>query len=87
MGESLISESENHLFISVKDNGNGISVENQDKIFVPNFTTKNSGMGLGLAMVHRIIENMGGGITFETTPGLGTEFILKLPVTVDQIHL
>lgn len=82
-----ISESENHLFISVKDNGNGISVENQDKIFVPNFTTKNSGMGLGLAMVHRIIENMGGGITFETTPGLGTEFILKLPVTVNQIHL
>jgi len=79
-----ITELKNHLLISVKDNGDGISVENQEKIFTPNFTTKNSGMGLGLVMVHKIIENMDGEITFKTTLGVGTEFILKLPLAVSS---
>lgn len=77
--EVFIESLNEEVIIKVKDNGTGISAENQDKIFVPNFTTKNSGMGLGLAMVHKIIENMGGDISFSTSPGVGTEFTLKLP--------
>ncbi len=75
-----IAEEGDSIFVSVTDNGNGVSQENQDKIFVPNFTTKNSGMGLGLAMVQKIIENMNGEITFKTTPEIGTVFILKFPL-------
>jgi signal transduction histidine kinase len=75
-----IIEENDIILVSVIDNGNGISQENQDKIFVPNFTTKNSGMGLGLAMVQKIIENMNGEITFKTTPEVGTKFILKFPL-------
>ena len=76
-------EQENYVLVSVTDNGNGISKENQDKIFVPNFTTKNSGMGLGLAMVQKIIENMNGEISFQTTPDVGTVFIIKFPLKKD----
>lgn len=63
--------------IIVEDNGKGISVENESRIFVPNFTTKNSGMGLGLAMVQKIIENMGGKIHFESEEGKWTKFMLE----------
>jgi signal transduction histidine kinase len=81
-GKVMVSlmEEEAFILVSVLDNGSGISRENQDKIFVPNFTTKNSGMGLGLAMVQKIIENMSGDISFKTTPDVGTEFVLKFPL-------
>ncbi len=68
----------NLLKIVIEDNGKGISKDNYSRIFVPNFTTKNSGMGLGLAMVQKIIENMGGQIYFETKENVGTKFILEL---------
>ena len=68
----------NFLKIIVEDNGRGILEDNYSRIFVPNFTTKNSGMGLGLAMVQKIIENMGGQIYFETEEKIGTKFIIKL---------
>ena len=55
-----------HYVIAVEDNGQGISKEQQEKIFVPNFTTKSSGMGLGLAMVKSIVESAGGKISFES---------------------
>lgn len=67
-------------YIRIKDNGTGISLENQAKIFMPNFTTKNSGMGLGLAMVQKILENMQAEISFETSEGKGTEFKIIFPV-------
>ena len=72
------SKKESGFTIIVEDNGNGISDENESRIFVPNFTTKNSGMGLGLAMVQKIIENMGGEIHFESEEGKGTKFIIEL---------
>ncbi len=50
--------------ITVEDNGVGISEDNKDKIFEPKFTTKTSGMGLGLAMVKNIVETYNGNITF-----------------------
>lgn len=64
---------------SVQDNGSGIPKELEDKIFVPNFTTKTSGMGLGLAMVKNIIETVNGKIWFNTEEGSGTTFYISLP--------
>ncbi|MEM6344193.1 MAG: ATP-binding protein [Bacteroidota bacterium] len=65
--------------IEIKDNGKGIPEEIQPKIFQPSFSTKNSGMGLGLAIVRRIIENTGGEIYFESVEGKGTTFFINLP--------
>ncbi|KLT64517.1 HAMP domain-containing sensor histidine kinase [Pedobacter sp. BMA] len=65
-------------YIEVKDNGQGIPEMLQDKIFVPNFTTKTSGTGLGLAFVKQAIENAGGTIRFTSGSGTGTTFYLSL---------
>ena len=70
----------NDLVLSIQDNGTGISDELRDKIFSPNFTTKNSGMGLGLALVKNIIESSEGEIWFESTENVGTTFFISLPV-------
>jgi nitrogen fixation/metabolism regulation signal transduction histidine kinase len=67
--------------ISVKDNGKGISMENKRRIFEPKFTTKTSGMGLGLGIIKNIVENYHGTITFESQLGAGTEFLVTLPIT------
>lgn len=67
--------------IVVKDNGKGISLENKSRIFEPKFTTKNSGMGLGLGIIKNIVENYNGTITFESEPGVGTTFFVTLPIT------
>ena len=66
--------------VEVTDNGKGIPKELGDKLFQPNFTTKSSGMGMGLAIVKSIIENAGGSITFQTELGKGTTFIVELPL-------
>jgi len=66
--------------ISIKDNGDGMSDEVKSKIFVPSFSTKNSGMGLGLAISKKIIENCGGHIKFISTKGKGSTFTLILPL-------
>jgi len=75
----VISQKENNYLIEVKDNGSGISDDKKDKIFVPNFTTKSTGMGLGLAMVKNIVENANGSIWFETKKAIGTSFFIKFP--------
>src|SRR5690606_30602945 len=66
--------------INIKDNGEGISPDMQHKIFTPNFTTKSSGTGLGLAMCKSIVEQAHGHIWFETEQGKGTTFHVVLPV-------
>ena len=63
--------------ISVRDYGSGIPEEMQAKIFEPRFTTKSSGMGLGLAMVKNIVDGFGGSIDFESIDGEGTIFYLR----------
>jgi two-component system, NtrC family, nitrogen regulation sensor histidine kinase NtrY len=68
------------VLIKVHDNGNGISEALQSKIFTPNFTTKTSGTGLGLAMSKGIVEQAKGKIWFETEAGVGTTFFVELPV-------
>ncbi|MGY6648871.1 ATP-binding protein [Wenyingzhuangia sp. IMCC45574] len=70
---------ENVVEIKVKDNGKGILEVDKEHIFEPKFTTKSSGMGLGLPMVKNIIEAYNGSISFNSVVGLGTEFIIKLP--------
>jgi two-component system, sensor histidine kinase PhcS len=68
--------------LSVRDNGSGIDVKNLDKIFDPFFTTKavGSGMGLGLSICYRIVQEYGGKISAKTEPGKFCEFILEFPV-------
>ena len=66
--------------ISIKDNGEGIAPEMQSRIFSPNFTTKSSGTGLGLAMCKSIVEQAKGKIWFETEKEKGTIFHVELPV-------
>lgn len=70
----------NTFFISIKDNGEGIPTEMQSRIFVPNFTTKSSGTGLGLAMCKGIVEQAKGKIWFETGQGMGSTFHVSLPI-------
>jgi len=65
--------------IIVKDNGEGIAEKDNDKIFEPKFTTKTSGMGLGLPMVKNIIEAYNGKISFTSEKGKGTVFTVTLP--------
>jgi signal transduction histidine kinase len=66
------------LFIS--DNGKGIPPELSEKIFSPNFSTKNSGMGLGLAITKKIIEQFGGNIHFKSELNVGTVFEINFPL-------
>ncbi|MBX9783892.1 MAG: GHKL domain-containing protein [Chitinophagaceae bacterium] len=68
------------VIVSIKDNGDGIEPQLRDKIFYPNFTTKTSGTGLGLAMCKSIVEQMKGDIWFETEEYKGTTFFVKLAV-------
>ena len=74
----VISE---EVFISIVDNGTGIAEKNRDSIFKPNFTTKSTGMGLGLSITKNIIENMQGSISFTSDENAGTCFILRLKKT------
>lgn len=65
--------------ITIGDTGVGIPPEVQAKLFTPMFTTKAKGQGLGLAVVKRLIEAQGGSITFQSQPGKGTKFTVRLP--------
>ena len=77
--EVSLKQNENNFIIQIQDNGSGISEELLDKIFVPNFTTKSTGTGLGLAMVKQIVETHNGEIYFETELSQGTSFYVSLP--------
>ena len=66
-------------FISIVDNGVGIEEEALKKIFIPFFTTKKSGSGIGLSLSKQIMRNHGGNITAKSQIGEGTEFLLKFP--------
>jgi signal transduction histidine kinase len=76
----------NTTTISVHDNGSGIPPELIPKVFSPNFTTKSSGMGLGLAICKNIIDAAAGKIWFETAPNQGTTFFVELPLASAQPH-
>ncbi|TAF63995.1 MAG: HAMP domain-containing protein [Cytophagales bacterium] len=71
---------EDYVRIEIKDNGEGIPVEIREKIFVPSFTTKVEGSGIGLAIAKRGVEHAGGRIWFETEIELGTSFFIEIPL-------
>ena len=75
----VFSEDNDMVKITVEDNGLGISDDNKAKVFEPKFTTKTSGMGLGLAMVKNIVETYNGSITFTSQLGKGTVFTVAFP--------
>jgi nitrogen fixation/metabolism regulation signal transduction histidine kinase len=66
--------------LSIQDNGKGIDEEAAKKVFAPYFTTKESGTGLGLPIVERIVNDHGGGIWFNSADGAGTTFFVDIPV-------
>jgi nitrogen fixation/metabolism regulation signal transduction histidine kinase len=66
--------------VQVRDTGSGIAEDIRDMIFKPYFTTKKQGAGLGLTIVERIVFDHGGSIRFETQAGVGTTFIIDLPL-------
>ena len=72
--------SKNHVTIKITDNGNGISPEISKRIFMPNFTTRSAGSGLGLAMVKSIVTQMNGKVAFRTQVGKGSSFFVILPL-------
>ena len=65
------------IYISIKDNGPGIEEEALKKIFIPFFTTKKNGSGIGLSLSKQIMRNHRGNITVKSVQNVGTEFILK----------
>lgn len=67
------------IHLLIEDNGIGIAEDQRDKIFKPNFTTKSSGMGLGLSLVKNIVDYSGGSISYTTSYGSGTSFLIRLP--------
>lgn len=77
--ELALKTCDNLHCVTISDNGSGIPPEVQARIFQPNFTTKSSGMGLGLAMCKNIVEQAGGTIKFDTVPHQGTTFTVSLP--------
>jgi nitrogen fixation/metabolism regulation signal transduction histidine kinase len=66
--------------ISVRDTGKGIAAEEESRVFTPYFTTKESGTGLGLPIVERIVNEHDGNIWFHSAAGMGTTFFIDLPV-------
>ena len=74
-----VLEDEEMVIIKVTDNGVGVAQEDKEKVFEPKFTTKSSGMGLGLAMVKNIVETYEGDISFISEKDKGTIFTVKFP--------
>jgi len=68
------------VIVSISDNGSGIPPDLQKKLFTPNFTTKSSGMGLGLSIAKKYIESANGRIWFESVAKKGSVFYFELPV-------
>ncbi len=74
-----VSEHDGLIKISISDNGYGISKSDMKKIFEPSFTTKTSGMGLGLSMIKNILNAYNGDITFTSKSNIGTTFNVTFP--------
>ena len=71
--------------LSIKDTGKGIARESIPHVFTPYYTTKESGTGLGLPIVERIVNDHGGSIWFNSAEGMGTTFFVDLPVSEEAV--
>lgn len=76
----ILEKTDHRAVVKVIDNGIGISDDKKEKVFVPNFTTKSSGMGIGLAMAKNIVESAGGYIWFESEVDKGSIFFVEFPL-------
>jgi signal transduction histidine kinase len=74
-----LTKEKKSILLAVEDNGKGIPKDLHDRIFEPTFTTKTSGMGLGLSMVKSIVETYDGSVVFDSTPDALTRFELRFP--------
>lgn len=77
---ALVARGRQKTLLTIADNGRGISEEIRNKIFMPDFSTKQGGSGIGLAIAKRAIEHAGGEIWFESKPDNGTTFYIELPL-------
>ncbi len=79
---------ENHLFVSVKDNGKGMDEETKERIFEPFYTTKGvgEGTGLGLSITLGILEEHKGNVYVNTEQNKGTEFLIEIPRNLSQLR-
>ena len=71
------------VFVSVRDNGSGIAGANMEHLFDAFFSTKESGMGMGLAISQTIVSNHRGKIRADSWPGKGSTFTIELPSSLD----
>jgi two-component system nitrogen regulation sensor histidine kinase NtrY len=78
--EVFVAKTSELISIKISDNGKGIEEEYKSRIFNPNFTTKTTGTGLGLAMVKNMVEIMSGRIDFKSEVNVGTEFYIQFPI-------
>lgn len=76
----------NNVRVEIEDNGSGMSEETKQKVFNPFFTTKpvGQGTGLGMSITYKVIKNHNGDIEIETQQGIGTKFIITLPLSIDR---
>lgn len=81
---SYLEKQNNYIELIFSDNGSGMDEQTKKRVFEPNFSTKSSGMGLGLAISRKIIENMNGFIRFESTLKKGTTFFIELHLFNDE---
>jgi signal transduction histidine kinase len=70
--------------IAISDTGTGIAPEKLERIFQPFFTTKAHGIGLGLPITKRLIEDHRGQLLVTSTPGAGTTFTIRLPLSIER---
>lgn len=93
--QAIGNKENGHIFVSIRnlrtdyriditDNGCGIKEEDKNKIFMPNFTTKSSGMGIGLSMAYDIVRRMGGSIKFQSEEGNGAVFRIDIPILKEK---
>jgi two-component system sensor histidine kinase PilS (NtrC family) len=73
------ADPDGEVWLDVEDDGPGMAPHVKERLFLPFFTTKPSGTGLGLATVHRIVDAHGGAITVDSAPGRGARFRVRLP--------
>ena len=82
--EVILSRLGERYKVKISDNGCGIKDEDKSKVFFPNFTTKSSGMGVGLSVSQDIVQAMGGNISFSSQEGIGTVFTIDLPILKEK---
>jgi signal transduction histidine kinase len=75
-----------NVSFTIADNGPGVPADRVSRVFEPYYTTKKTGSGLGLLIVHRIVHDHGGEVEFKSREGLGTEVTVYLPRTEKRMR-